>query len=329
MVVDKEARFPNSIGVPSVASFVAKIKSRDDLVEIDKFAKSQGLPLLPLGDGTNTLPGSYVKAVVAVLDIKGVEGGAKLRVSAGENWDDIVKLAVEQGLSGIESLSSIPGRVGASPIQNIGAYGVEASDTIEWVEVYDRKVLEFVTLTNKECEFGYRDSLFKRSRDRFVVTSVAFQLSKEPPKIPAYKDVESYFARSENRSPTLLQIREAITEIRKNKLPDPSVVPNCGSFFKNPFVSLEKAKSLQAEFPTLPVFLSEEKAKIPAGFLIEQAGFKGTRVGNIEVYKNNALVLTNPHRANFADVMQAKDTIQQAVLAKFGISLEPEVNIFE
>jgi len=330
MIVDKDSAFPNSMSLPSHASFVVYAKSKEDVAEAVALAKREQLPILAMGDGTNLLPSTLTKAVVLILDNRGIkEEDNILTVQAGEKWDDVVKFAVERGLSGIEALSSIPGKAGAAPIQNIGAYGAEIGDTIEYVEVYDKEKEKFVLLDKEDCEFGYRDSLFKKNKSRFIVVAITLKLSKEPPKIPDYKDVKKYFKDRANTSPSLQEIREAIIEIRKNKLPDPSVVPNCGSFFKNPFVTLEKAKALQTEFPTLSVFPSGERVKIPAGFLIEQAGFKGQKIGNVEIYKNNALVITNPHGATFADIIEAKDTIQQSVLSKFGILLEPEVNIIE
>ena len=330
MHVDKDQTFPNSMSVPSRASFVVRATSKEDVTEAVVLAKKEGLPLWPLGDGTNILPGDPLKAVVLILDIKGMEekDGA-LQIAAGEKWDDAVEFAANKNLSGIEALSAIPGKAGAAPIQNIGAYGAEVADTLVSVEAYDREEEKFVVLNKAECQFGYRDSLFKQNKGKFIVTAIQLQLSKDPPKVPKYKDVENYFSERHNPSPTLRQIREAIIEIRKNKLPDPKTTPNCGSFFKNPFVDKNVAEKLKLQFPEMPVFPASNKIKLSAGFLIEQAGFKGQKIGKIEVYKHNALVLTNPERADFSDLLLAKETIQKSVLAKFGIMLEPEVNIIQ
>ena len=328
MVVDKQAPFRNALSVSSTASFVVHAKSRDDISEAVNLAKQENLPLIPIGDGTNLIPHTHIKALILVLDLKGIkEEDNILTIQAGENWDDCVKFAVEHGLSGIEALSAIPGKAGAAPIQNIGAYGREIGDTIEYVEIYDKEKEKFLLLDKEDCQFGYRDSLFKKNRERFIVVSITLKLSKEPSQIPKYKDVENYFAERKNVSPTLTQIRQAIIEIRKNKLPDPSMVPNCGSFFKNPIVEKIVADKIKEKFPEMPVFPTGEKIKVPAGFLIEQCGFKGQSIGKIEIYKNNALVLTNPNHASFAEVMFAKDHIQKSVFQKFGVMLEPEVNI--
>ncbi|MEK7642722.1 MAG: UDP-N-acetylmuramate dehydrogenase [Patescibacteria group bacterium] len=328
MTVDKDASFPNSMSVATEASFVVHLKTKEDILEIAALARQESLPLIPLGDGTNILPTAKLEAVVAVLGLKGIElDGDILKAQAGENWDQVVAFAVKNNLGGIEALSAIPGKIGAAPIQNIGAYGSDVSNVLEYVEAYDRKKEEFITLSKKECQFEYRDSLFKQNKDRFIVTSIQLKLSRETPKIPDYKDVKNYFAKRNITTPTLLEIREAIIEIRKNKLPDPKVVPNCGSFFKNPFVKKEVVKKLKKIFPNMPTFEQESKMKVPAGFLIEQAGFKGKKIGKIEIYKNNALVLTNPNHASFSDIMKAKDTIQKSVFQKFCIMLEPEVNI--
>lgn len=320
----------NSFALKSTASFVAKIESEKDLLEAVFLSKKIGLPILPLGDGTNMIPGPYVEAIVAEFETRGIElKETRLRVAAGETWDDIVTFAVQKNLSGIEALSLIPGKTGAAPIQNIGAYGREIKDVIDHIKVFDTKKEEFVIFNNKDCKFGYRDSLFKKEKGRFIVTEVSLLLLKNSPKIPNYKDVKNYFEKKENSSPSLKEIREAVIEIRKNKLPDPKIVPNCGSFFKNPIVSKQQAEKIKNMAPSVPIFEQNGLFKIPAGFLIDSLGFKGKKIGNIEIYKNNALVLTNPYGASFKDLLFAKSEIENAVFQKFGIKLEPEVNILE
>jgi len=247
----------------------------------------------------------------------------------GEDWDGVVKFAVRNDLSGIETLSWIPGKAGSAPVQNIGAYGTEISDYIKTVEVYDKKKGGFASLNNKDCQFSYRDSLFKKQRNRFIIVSVTLSLSKNAPKIPKYKDVENYFKEKNKKSPNLKEIRKAIIKIRKNKLPDPKVVPNCGSFFKNPIIGKRGVAKIKKVLPDSPLFPIGHKFKIPAGFLIEKAGFKGKQIGRMKVHENNALVLTNPNRVPFSDLIKAKNKIQNTVYKKFGIMLEPEVNIIE
>ena len=197
------------------------------------------------------------------------------------------------------------------------------------LEVFDIQTEEFKVLENRDCNFSYRDSIFKQEKGKFVITEITLALSEEKPQMPDYRDVKNYFAEKENSAPNMLEIRKAILEIRKSKLPDPSVIPNCGSFFKNPFVTAEKVKKLKEEFGNVPVFQQNNLFKIPAGFLIDSLGFKGKKIGKIEIYKNNALVLTNPYGATFEDLLFAKSEIERAVFQKFGIKLEAEVNILE
>lgn len=329
MIVDKDTTVPNSFKLESRARFVAKINSEEDVREIFLFSKRQGLPLLALGEGTNITPKPFLDAVVAIFETKGIEkNGNTLKIAAGVNWDEAVAFSVKENLSGIEALSSIPGKCGSAPIQNIGAYGREIGDILEAVEVFDTKDQEFKIIPRKDCEFGYRDSLFKKEKGRFLITKIILNLSNEKPQIPDYKDVKKYFEEIEKSSPSLTEIRNAIIEIRQNKLPDPKTIPNCGSFFKNPFVSKIEAEKIKYLLPSLTIYEQNGTYKVPAGALIDSLGFKGKKIGNIEVYKNNALVLTNPYNASFDDLLFAKAEIEQAVLKKFGIKLEAEVNIW-
>ena len=330
MVVDKNVAFKNSFALESRASFVVKIESKRDLLEATLLAKKEGLPLFPLGSGTNIVPKPQIEAVVAVLALRGiVKENKTVKTMAGENWDEVVAFATQNNLSGIEALSGIPGTAGAGPIQNIGAYGSEIKDSLVQLEVFDIQTEEFKVLENRDCNFSYRDSIFKQEKGKFVITEITLALSEEKPQMPDYRDVKNYFAEKENSAPNMLEIRKAILEIRKSKLPDSSVIPNCGSFFKNPFVTAEKVKKLKEEFGNVPVFQQNNLFKIPAGFLIDSLGFKGKKIGKIEIYKNNALVLTNPYGATFEDLLFAKSEIERAVFQKFGIKLEAEVNILE
>ena len=326
--VDKKNVVPNSLGIPSWASFVIKVKSKAEIQEAIELAKRERLPLIPLGDGTNTLPRSQIKAVVMILELKGIIiETEKLAIQAGENWDEVVKFAVAHELSGIEALSGIPGLAGATPIQNIGAYGSEIADTIESVEVYDKEKEKFLILKKSECDFSYRNSIFKKNPERFIVTSMTLGLSKEKPKTPDYKDVKKYFAEKNNNNPSLLEIREAIINIRKNKLPDPSVIPNAGSYFTNPILEEKVALQIKSQFPEVPLFPFQNQFKISAGWLIEQVGLKGEMVGKIKIYDKNALVLTNPEHATFEEIREAEETIHQKVFQKFNITLDREPRI--
>lgn len=328
MYVESEALIPNSFALKSKAQFLLQIKTKADVLDADHLAKEKMLPLLILGSGTNVILPEYVEAVVALTKTKGLKTkDLQIEVQAGEEWDRVVGFAVENNLSGLEALSSIPGKAGSAPIQNIGAYGTEIGDTLVSVEAYDTSKKDFVVIRKKDCGFSYRDSLFKRNPNRFIITSLILELSKESPSIPNYKDVQSYFAKRENPKPKLKEIREAIIEIRQNKLPDYHQIPNCGSFFKNPIVETKLAQKIKLEFPDLPTYPASDKVKLPAGYLIEKAGLKGVNIDNIVVYERNALVLTNPFGASFANLLSAKNKIQKIIFQKFGVTLEPEVNI--
>lgn len=327
MIVDNESVVSNSLAIPSMASFVVKIKSKAEIAEADDFAEKEGLPLIAIGEGTNIIPHDYIKAVVVVLDIKGTKMGSRFAIMAGEKWDDAVKISVENNFSGIEAISNIPGKTGAAPVQNIGAYGSEISDCLEKVEAYDRTKKEFIILSKKECQFGYRNSIFKKYPENFIIVSVTLKLSKNKPKIPKYKDVEEYFARKNENSPGSKEIRKAIIEIRKNKLPDPDMIPNAGSYFTNIILDKKKAVNIKKKFPEMPLFTFENKMKIPAGWLIDKAGLKGAKIGKVEISPNNALVLINPNRADFEEIMRAENFIIQKVFQKFGITLEREPRI--
>jgi len=325
MIVDKNALILNSLSLPSRASFVIKAKSREEIAEANNFAKKESLPLIVVGEGTNIIPKNYVEGVILFLDLNTLKiDNEKIKIEAGNKWDNVVQFAVNKNLSGIEALSWIPGKTGASPVQNIGAYGSEISDVLEEIEVFDKEKEEFLIFTNKECKFGYRKSIFKEYQNRFVITSITLKLSKEKPKIPKYKDVENYFNERENNDPNLKEIREAIIEIRQNKLPDPEIIPNVGSYFTNPVLENKKALSIKKDFPDMPIFHFEDKIKIPAGWLIEKIELKGKKIGKIEISSKNALILTNPNKANFAEIMEAEKIIQEKVFQKFGILLQRE-----
>lgn len=329
MIVDKDSFVPNGFGLYCRASFVITTKNNKEIREASRFAKDIKLPLLVVGEGTNIAPKEYLELVVVKSNSKGIKYDNLIKVRAGEKWDDAVSKMIIRGYSGIESLSGIPGTAGAAPVQNIGAYGTELSQILECVEVYDRDKDDFVVLVKKDCIFGYRDSIFKRNPGRFIITSISFNLSKSLPKIPEYKDVKNYFLDKGLQSPSAKDIRNAIIEIRNNKLPNRNIYPNCGSFFKNPVVEARNALKIKKEFPDLPIFGGGDKVKVPAGFLIEKCGFKGKRIGEVEIYTKNALVLTNTGEATFENINKVKNLIQKEVFSKFGIELEPEVNLID
>jgi UDP-N-acetylmuramate dehydrogenase len=252
-----------------------------------------------------------------------------LRIASGEVWDDVVLFTVQNGYSGIAAMSAIPGTVGATPVQNVGAFGQEIKDVLISLEAYDRQEKKYVTILNSECDFSYRMSRFKKDwKDRFIITYITIELSKNAPKIPQYVKVKEYFKSKNIENPTLMDIREAITEIRWTTLPRPEEIPNCGSFFENPIVEQSFGARLQQEFKELPLYAVDEKfVKIPAGWLIDKAGLKGVAFGPVGTYKNNALVLVNRGGATQQNVLKAREEIIKIVYHKFGIMLESEPEI--
>lgn len=310
---------------------LSKITKSEDIPALVEKAKESGLKFFVLGEGSNTVfRDKEHQLLVGKMEIKDLKNRSNLLLAgAGENWDKLVSWSVVHGLSGLESLSGIPGTVGAAPIQNIGAYGSEIFRVLKYVEAYDIYKKEFVLLQNKELKFKYRDSFFKQNPGRFVVLKVALRLNKNQfPGIPNYKEVLTYFESRNLKSPNIQEIRDAILEIRKTKLPDPSIIPNCGSFFKNPVVHSSIALKLKSKYENLPIFpVDTKQSKISAGWLLEQAEFKGYNLGHVGTYKNNALVLINKGDATFAELDKLRNLIKQKILYIFGIQLEEEVNI--
>lgn len=323
--VEKDVPLKNSLGVDARASYFAYISEESEIIEAIKFAKRIGLPIIVVGDGTNILPRNKVRSLTVSLNIRGIRLiEDTLEINAGEPWDSAVSFAVENKLTGIEALSSIPGTAGAAPIQNIGAYGSEISDVLESVRVYDIQEEEFGVFRNQDCQFGYRDSLFKRHPNRFIVLSISIKLNRAKPQIPKYKDIENYFASRGISEPSLKEIRDSVIEIRRSKLPDYSMVPNAGSYFTNPIIEVAHANNLKSKFPSIPLFQFGDKFKVSAGWLIEKCGLKGANVGKLQVSPASALVLTNPKRAGFNDVMEAENQIKSKVFSNFGITLTRE-----
>ena len=261
------------------------------------------------------------------------EGWERVEVSAGVNWDEFVQKYISLGGISMESLSAIPGTVGAAPVQNIGAYGQEVANFIYSVKVYDLKEKQFKTLNNKECEFTYRGSIFKEQKNRFIILSVVFEIKKGESKIPEYKDVKEYFETSNIKNPNILEIRNSIIEIRKFKLPDPKIINNCGSFFKNPTISQEELKKVKEFFPEIPIYKTSDPhlIKIPAGYILQRLGYKNFNPnfakGNFGFYKNHSLILTSSGKGDTVELLEFIKTIKQKVFEVCGINLEGEVNL--
>jgi UDP-N-acetylmuramate dehydrogenase len=322
----------------SVISSISELPSLYAIAEAD--GKYENTPFFILGGGSNIVFSDGILNVMALkIEIKGFdvisekEKYLDIKVGAGEIWDIIVEKTVGMNLSGLESLSAIPGTVGASPVQNIGAYGSEVKDTILEVEVFDINTATITSLTNEECKFGYRDSIFKGdAKGKYIITSVTYRLKKNAPQevstALSYPGVLKYFENKGVKNPSLKQIREAIINIRTSKLPNPKEIPNVGSFFKNPIVLNEVAYKIIEEFPNAKFFaLKDDLTKIPAGWLIENAGLKGKSFGNVSIYDKNALVLINTGNATYDDIISARDEIIKIVKNKFGITLEQEPEI--
>ncbi|MFA6392861.1 MAG: UDP-N-acetylmuramate dehydrogenase [Candidatus Paceibacterota bacterium] len=317
------------------------IEKVEDLEKVFSFAKENDVKIFILGGGSNIVFSDGVLDVLALkIEIKGfeivsqIENYVDIKVGAGEVWDQIVSRTVGMGLSGLESLSLIPGTVGASPVQNIGAYGAEVKDTILEVEVYEMKTGKIFNISNQDCKFGYRDSIFKNEmRGKYVIVGVTYRLDKVASsnllsKALSYPGIKRYFIENNINNPTLKQIRETIIDIRRSKLPNPKEKPNLGSFFKNPIVLNEIANNIKRQYSNAKFYpVDNNYTKIPAGWLIENAGLKGESFGSVSVYEENALVLVNNGNATCEDIIKARNEIIKVVKEKFGIVLEQEPEI--
>lgn len=327
-----------ALRVGGISRYVADVTNADELQQVLEFARLSNLPLRILGSGTNVVVseqdflGVTIRMCILGIEIvKEDDECVEISVGGGESWDAFVAYTVEHGWSGIEALSSIPGTVGASPVQNIGAYGAEVSDTIIQIQYVDIKTGESHTLLKNECLFAYRDSIFKQSlRGKTIITHVVFKLSKLPPSVPNYQGVADALHQKEISAPTVLDIRNVISEIRSKKLPDPKNIANVGSFFKNPIIEKTQYDNLIQTYPDMPSFvISDTLVKIPAGWLIEKTGFKGMRKDNIGTYEHNALVLVNHGNITSKEVFAFRDEIITTVKKTFGITLEQEPVIME
>lgn len=317
----------NSFGVAARAARLIEFDTAEDLQTL--FAEGIGGDWYVLGGGNNTLfTQDYAGTLIssAAREIRVVnerDGQVTVEADAGVEWDDLSRWAVERGLWGIENLSLIPGKAGAAPVQNIGAYGCEVKDVIESVTAFCPESGEVLVLPRERCAFGYRDSVFKRSRT--IIVSIRIVLSREARPQLDYGDVAA--AVEERGGATLRNIREAICAIRRGKLPDPAVTGNAGSFFKNPVVPHQVAERLSARYPDMPRYPAPAGVKLAAGWLIDRAGLKGFSRGHVGVHPRQALVLVNLGGATGGEVMAFARTIQEKVSERFGVEIEPEVNV--
>ncbi|MDX1585598.1 MAG: UDP-N-acetylmuramate dehydrogenase [Balneolaceae bacterium] len=325
----------NTLHIQAKAASLISVTSQEQLVRFIKEAGVEPNNLFVLGGGSNILFADDFDGMVLHIAIRGrkvveeTEDYVLLRIGAGENWHETVMHCVDHGWGGIENLSLIPGTVGAAPIQNIGAYGVELEEVFQSLEAVELATGDVKTFYKEDCRFGYRDSIFKNQlKGKYAVAAVTLRLSKKPSLNTSYGAIRKELERRDIASPTIRDISRVVIDIRNSKLPDPDELGNAGSFFKNPIVSRQKYEQLKMNYPSIPGYeLNEIETKVPAGWLIEEAGLKGMRYGNAGTYKQQALVIVNHGGATGDEIMELSEKIRTAVREKFGIELVPEVNI--
>ncbi len=320
----------NTLRVPAMAEHFAEVTVSSQLEGLLAHARSNRWPITVLGEGSNVVLGNVLPGLVLLQRCKGIsvleedDSRARVQVAAGENWHSFVRWCLERGYLGLENLALIPGSVGAAPIQNIGAYGVEVGEFIETVHCRLLPNGEHKVLDRGACDFGYRDSVFKRDlSDATLIESVTFQLPKAREPVTSYPTLANYLEAYDIVDPDAQQVFEAVVEIRSNRLPDPAELPNVGSFFKNPVLAEEAFTSLAAGHPGVPHYDDPVGHKIPAAWLIEQCGFK-RREGAVRVHADHALVIINPEHRPAGEIVALARDIVGAVQARFGILLEQE-----
>lgn len=315
------------------AKVVATATSKDELASFISQATEQSLPILVLGEGSNIIVGDQGFAGLVILNrIRGFEilqendHGTTIKIGAGETWDEVVGRTVDMNLSGIENLSAIPGKTGAAPIQNIGAYGQEVADTLIELEAYDLIEKKFIVLKNSDCDFAYRHSIFNSTaRRQYIVTSITLQLSRTPLTPPFYESLQRYLDQHAITDYSPASLRSAVSAIRAIRLPDPKTMPSCGSFFKNPLIEKWQADSLRDTYDNPPLFdMGDNLYKISAGWLIEEAGLKGYENDGMKVYDKNALVLVNQSATSYAQLATMREYIIEKVRDMFRVNLEQE-----
>ncbi len=331
---NKDLKKYSAFKIGGEASIIFDLDSEEDAWKAHHLAKDEKKDLVILGHGTNSIfndeKNNFVVGIVKIRGIRIIQNFDKssiIEVGAGENWDDFVKWTIENKHSGLECLSGIPGTVGATPIQNVGAYSKEVSDYFVNLHALDRKLEKFVILGLKDCDFGYRDSIFKREPNRFIITKVGFELKKTPAEMPTHKDLKLYFLGQ--IKPSARQIRNAVLDIRSKKIPNYKEIPNCGSFFKNPFVDVEIINKLLEKYPRMPHFqIDENTFKLYAGWLLENINWQKLETKNIKFSPKNKLILTNIGDASFAELEKVIKNIQKEIERNFKIKLEIEPKIF-
>ena len=315
------------------ARYMATADSASDVVSLYRNARKENLPIFVLGGGSNVITHDEVfEGIVLLNKIKGFEVISEtdettdVKIGAGEVWDEVVEKAIELGLQGIEAMSGIPGTAGAAPVQNVGAYGQEIADTLISLEAYDSKTDTIVTISADECDFSYRNSIFRdKEKGRYCILNITLRLNKAEPKPPYYASLQRYIDENDIREVNLSVIRVAVLNIRSEKLPDPAELPSAGSFFKNALVEKWKLEELQKEYSDIPNYaMPDGRYKIPTGWLIDKAGLRGYRSHGMRVYEKNALVLVNDSATGYDDLAAIREEIVQIVFDKFGIKIEQE-----
>jgi UDP-N-acetylmuramate dehydrogenase len=324
----------NTFGIEAKAEQFVAVHNVSELKTILEQNKSN--TKFVLGGGSNMLLTKNIEALVIHIDLKGKKilkednDFVWIESQAGENWHQLVLWTIEQNFGGLENMSLIPGNVGTTPVQNIGAYGTEIKDTFVSCEAMNIATQEMRTFSKQECNFGYRESIFKNEvKDQYIIVSVVFKLTKQNHKInTSYGDIQAELAKNNVSTPTLKDVSNAVIAIRKSKLPDPAELGNSGSFFKNPILLKTDFEPIHQKFPEMRFFdISETEVKVPAGWLIEQVGLKGKRFGDAGIHKNQALVLVNYGGATGQEILDVSKTVQDTVFETFGIHIEAEVNI--
>ena len=325
----------NTFRTDAYANYFVECETIDELKQVLKKSEFKEKSRLVIGGGSNLLFTSDYQGVVIYPNIKGIEkikendSRVYIKAFCGENWDQFVEFCVDRNYGGVENLSLIPGKVGAVPIQNIGAYGVEAKDSIVRIEALEIKSGRIKRFTKEECKFGYRDSIFKNVyKNKYIIIAVIFELSKNPELVTDYGTITKELSKYKQKN--LKTIREIIIKIRKSKLPDPEEIGNAGSFFKNPVVNRKKFLEIKDNYPDMPFYtLSDNSIKIPAGWMIEECGWKGKHEGAVGVYEKQALILVNFGDASGKEIYELSQKIKSDVYNRFSILLEEEVEIIE
>ena len=326
----------NTFGIKQKAKYFCTLESPEDINNLLETTIFETYPHLFLGGGSNVLFTQDFPGLVIKNEIKGIEflkedrNHIWVKAMSGENWHEFVLHCIAQKWAGIENLSLIPGTVGAAPMQNIGAYGVEVKDVFDSLEAVDMESGSILKFGLNDCKFGYRDSVFKNVfKDKFFILSVTFKLNKNFIPHINYGDITKTLEEKKSKKITLKAVSNAVISIRQSKLPDPKKLGNSGSFFKNPVIPLQQFKEVQEKFPHIKAYpVSDTEIKVPAGWLIEQAGWKGKRIGNTGSHKDQALVLVNYGKANGKEVKTLAYQIKDSVKQLFGIEINPEVNIY-